>query len=729
MLGGPALVLLICAGFYWKLTLTTDYTWLDSPDIANMDAPRLQFMAAELHRGRFPLWDPHQWLGQPFLGQFTGIAYPVNWLLALAPLPKNGKLAPEVFNWYFVLTRFMGGLFCYLLCRDLARSRTAAIAAASIFMFGGMIGSTDWPEVINGAIWMPLIFLFLLRALRGERVWASAALSGVFLGISWLAGHHEIPIYASFTVAGVWIYAAIDSRREAPQMVKLAATAMLAAVLVSAFQTLPGYEFGRLAVRWAGVDSPLVWKQAVPYVVHAEYSSTPAAWLGVIFAGLNRHVSPYIGITAFALAISGAVLGWKRREVRILAIAGLAALIFSIGAYNQLHGLLYAALPLFGVARIPARMLAVFGFSAAVLAAFGLDLVREGLAGRWVRRMPIVLAALGGAVFAIIFALAMGGRFDAGQSYAITAVAALLLAATIEGWRRGALKPAAVLLVIPLLILVELGNGGLIFASRYDKSRGEWVKRLHQNEDIVRFLHQQPGPVRVHYDDREISINLGDWENLDTQGGFTAAVTRNLYLEEGHTKRTRDLFAINFTIARQPTQPNQDIVWQAENGLKVMRNKDAFPRVWPAHKVTAFASREELIPQIQDRAINLRDTVLMTGKPPVIETCDPAADRVTYNGASVNGVSISATLGCRGIVVLADTYFPGWHATVDGRRTPVFEVYGALRGIVVDGGAHRIEYRYRPATAIAGGVMSLTGVLGALVLVALSRRRRDSRIL
>ena len=718
------LLLVICAGFYWKLTLTRQYTWLDSPDIVNMDVPRLQFMATQMHRGHFPLWDPHHWMGQPFLGQFTGLAYPVNWLLALSPLDRHGKLTHDALSAYFVFIRFLGGLFCYLLCRDLARSRTAAILAASIFMFGGLIGSTDWPEVINGTIWTPLVFLFLLRALREQTPWASAALSGVFLGIPWLAGHHEVPIYVSFTVAGVWVYAAIGAGKDRLRVVQLAATAMLFAVLVSAFQTLPGYEFGKLAVRWAGVEQPLNWKEAVPYIVHAEYSSTPASFLGIVFAGLNRHVNPYIGIAAFALAVTGTVLGWKRRDVRIFAVVSLVALMFSLGGYNQLHGFLYAVLPLFGNARIPARMLGVFGFSVAVLAAFGLDLVRQRLDSRWVRGMAIALASIGAAIFLVTFSFAMAGRFDPGQNYVITAVAALLFAAILEGWRRGALSAGAALFVIPLLVIVELGNSGLDFASRYDKSRGGMVKRLYQNEDIVRFLHQQQLPIRVHYDDQQISLNLGDWDDLDTQGGFTAAVTRNLVAEEGHTKRTRDLFAINFTIAKDSTQPNQEVAWPGESGLKVFRNKDAFPRVWAVHKVVAFASREELIPKIQDPAINLRETLLMTGKPPALESCAPAADRVTYDGATANGVSITATLGCRGVVVLADTYFPGWVAKVDGRRTPIFETYGALRGVVVDAGTHRIEYRYRPATAIAGGAMSILGVLGALGLVALARRNR-----
>ena len=48
-----------------------------------MELPRLQFLALELRHLRFPLWNPNLWCGQPFLAQFTGAAYPLNWILAL----------------------------------------------------------------------------------------------------------------------------------------------------------------------------------------------------------------------------------------------------------------------------------------------------------------------------------------------------------------------------------------------------------------------------------------------------------------------------------------------------------------------------------------------------------------------------------------------------------------------------------------------------------------------
>src|SRR2546430_16452290 len=119
----PALLLLICICFFWKLVLTNQYTWLDSPDTVNQILPWYQFQAGEWHQGKFPLWDPYHWGGQSLIGQGQpGAAYPLNWILFLLPL-RNGWIRQPYVHWNFVLIHLMGALFCYWLFRDLKRIR------------------------------------------------------------------------------------------------------------------------------------------------------------------------------------------------------------------------------------------------------------------------------------------------------------------------------------------------------------------------------------------------------------------------------------------------------------------------------------------------------------------------------------------------------------------------------------------------------------------------------
>ena len=81
-------------------------------------------------------------------------------------------------------------------------------------------------------------------------------------------------------------------------------------------------------------------------------------------------------------------------------------------------------------------------------------------------------------------------------------------------------------------------------------------------------------------------------------------------------------------------------------------------------------------------------------------------------------VSLKADLRRRGMVIDADTYFPGWVATVDGQPAALYEAYGFLRGVVVEAGGHRIEMRYRPKSVYWGAALTALGLLGAGLLAA-----------
>jgi uncharacterized membrane protein YfhO len=66
------------------------------------------------------------------------------------------------------------------------------------------------------------------------------------------------------------------------------------------------------------------------------------------------------------------------------------------------------------------------------------------------------------------------------------------------------------------------------------------------------------------------------------------------------------------------------------------------------------------------------------------------------------------------MVVLSDTYYPGWRARVDHQSAEIYEVNGAMRGVAVPRGTHTITMRYRPLSVYLGAALSLAGILGAL---------------
>ena len=157
--------------------------------------------------------------------------------------------------------------------------------------------------MLNGAVWTPLVFLFLLRAVRGERPWASASLSGACIGMAWLSGHHQVPIFVTLAAAGAWLYYILKDGRPDWRMARLAALAMVFAPLVGALQILPAQEYGRLAYRWAGARDGLAWHNAIPYYVHAQHAVIPLHLFGILIPGYGENTGIFFGIVA---AIPGA---------------------------------------------------------------------------------------------------------------------------------------------------------------------------------------------------------------------------------------------------------------------------------------------------------------------------------------------------------------------------------------------------------------------------------------
>ncbi len=401
----PALLALIVIGFYWKLVLTKQFTWLENPDLAYQTMPWFEMQARAWHQGVFPAWDPYLFGGQPLVGQLSpGAAYPLNWLLFLQPL-RDGTLRQSTLHWYFVLIHLIGAFSCYALCRDLKRSQGASLLAGVAFGLGGAVAALDWPHILNGAVWAPLVFLFLLRAIRGRRPWTSAALSGSFLGLSWLAGHHQVPLFFTLAAAAVWMVHIARRGKFDGKCLRLAMLSAAITVLTSGLQTLPAYEYGKLSRRFVSDGPSLGWRQPVPYTMHREYSTPPTTLIGIVVPGVFRNTDPHLGFVVVSLALLAAAVRWRHPHVRLFAGVALGGILLALGPHSVIHGMLYAVVPLVEKARSPSMALAVFSLGAAVLAAYGLDSV--GLAGSraWLARLRLGLVVTGGAILLMVLGI------------------------------------------------------------------------------------------------------------------------------------------------------------------------------------------------------------------------------------------------------------------------------------------------------------------------------------
>ncbi|MEW6416500.1 MAG: hypothetical protein AB1480_00045 [Nitrospirota bacterium] len=77
-----------------------------------------------------------------------------------------------------------------------------------------------------------------------------------------------------------------------------------------------------------------------------------------------------------------------------------------------------------------------------------------------------------------------------------------------------------------------------------------------------------------------------------------------------------------------------------------------------------------------------------------------------------------------GILVISDLYFPGWKVMVNGREEEVIEVFGLLRGVIIEGGKSDVLFYYRPMSLYVGMVVSMTTFIAWILFLYFKGRRK-----
>jgi uncharacterized membrane protein YfhO len=96
---------------------------------------------------------------------------------------------------------------------------------------------------------------------------------------------------------------------------------------------------------------------------------------------------------------------------------------------------------------------------------------------------------------------------------------------------------------------------------------------------------------------------------------------------------------------------------------------------------------------------------------------------------SNRAVDIEAHLNGPGILVLADSFYPGWRAYVDGKEERIMRANLFFRAVSLPAGKHRVEFRYKPMSFTIGLVVSIVTLCGVAgwSLILFIRNREWSR--
>jgi hypothetical protein len=698
---------------FWKVALTSQYTWLNSPDASEQVLPWFQEQAAQWHRGQFPIWDPHHWAGQSLLGQDQpGVLFPLNWVLALAP-QWHGHVSLQFANWYFVAIHYFAALFCYLLARDLGVGSFASICAGASFGLSGYMGNIDWPQMLNGGMWAPLVLLFSIRALNGRRPIWNMALAGSVAGFSFYGGHHQIPLYTLLCTGFLLAFYVVFREMPLLRAALAGGSCLLFTLLIGAPQLLPSYEYWSRSLRWVGAAQAVAFHDKVPYVVFDLYSLYPVSILGLVVPATFPNITPFAGITIVSFALLAVIAKWRARMVGPFAALAIFGMLFSLGKYSIFHGILYNIVPLLNKSRNAAFAMFIVDLALAVLAGFGIDCFLEERE-RIVKQLRALAYALFGVGALLLLTLLARGVFQGDKMFehppfAQLAWSAILLACVLLAWELGRIPRRGAVIGVLGMILFDIG---MVTTANYPHREQGWpyIDKLSAFSDLADYLRAQPGNLRVFRNGDDIGFNFGDWYGLDEYGGGGAGLTENMALM--NTPSNFGLMGVSYYLGKEPKYSDPEPLFRGRAGVNVYRVPGAFPRAWAVHSIEHAS-----VPPDQ-RA----DKTFVLGEAPRLDRCEGRdIVRVTKVGAAE--LEIDADMACQGMVVASNDFFPGWRAEVDGKPQRIYEAYSFLQGVVAPSGRHKIRLHYVPLILFQGLALAAAG-LGALALLAVRERRK-----
>jgi hypothetical protein len=681
-------LLLSIVAFFWKLVFTRQFSMLTIAEPINQAYSWFHFWAESIRHGELPLWDPYAFGGRSFAGEMQpAVFYPLHLVFALFPSDSNGLLSPRLYHLYFVFAHVLAAWFMFALIRELGLDRFPALLAGLCYSLGGFVGVIPWPHFLESSVWLPLQFLLMLRALGafGRRSFLYAALAGLALGMSILAGGLHIVMMQAIVLITAAVYYALTHRTGWLRPAVVIATLTVTGLTAGAVQLFASAEFAARAVRFiSGTSLPATQKIPIAFLVDSIFPHTLAGYLfswnfqGKL--GPGEVLSPYLGVFPLLLAIIGF---WKCREdpwVRYSAGLAVIGFLFSLGAASVLYGVIYALIPLLWMAREASRFLYLAHFALVMLAAYGAQILFHGTIPVSWRSLTRILMCL---AIASVVVLATPLVFSQVELKPWTEWSLLLIILTYPLFRliAGGATGAVARFLVVAFIVFDLHSFSDIAQNKIEAARkgGDQLERLISMRGAADFLKSRPGPFRVQVL-TDPPLNIGDAYAIETLNGGAVTLSTNYMRLMSQGGPGLDLLNVRYFL-KPASAPEPNPVF-ADTNWKIYSNPSARPRAWMEHDGTRVEKDNE----------------------------------VTVEENSARRVTVAVHTAASGLLVLSELYYPGWRARVNGIPERISEVDGGLRGVMVPQGQSRVVVDYSPHSVMLGGIVS--GLTFLVILTA-----------
>jgi len=759
------------------LPATPDYRGIPETDSTYSDLilshePARRFMAGEFRAGRWPVWNPNNFAGAPFIWP----TYSPFVLIACA------SRSPVVIAWMHLAVALVAGLGMYVFARRILKVSfwPAAIGGWAYPLTGFFVLWQGWwlPTTV---CWLPWLLLAVHRvvthfSLRAVAQMALATAVVVVSGQIDIAG--QVLLIAGIFGLGSLVIAQ-RSGIKVKTLTQVAAGLVVAWTLgisLTAPYLIPAVSYAktgnRMLTRATGNEErPPAGVTALPLLALPDHfgRSTTGSLLTVPFQPNNLQESV---VGAYAGGVALLVLVWlafgrkdQRREAYLLAGIGL----LGVGWCLDFPGLV-------DILRLPGinmmshnRLTFAAAFAITALMTMGAEQLMQTPARRWRWHWLLVVLPVALAVWCFHHAVRLPESITselprmiaAGQRVVWLQNAADVL--VVQDWYRRHFIVAGIFCALAAVGAGLLGRGetgrrislplfgGLLLADLLWFAHGRspqadpkyYFPKLPALEAIAQ---AEPGRVLGY---GCLPANLTSLAGLRDIRGYDGvdpkrlldvlALARSPLTPEVNYATTimyipnlgpgandhvtlppvLDLLGVRYLIMHG--EPRQGVAPRFRSaGYFVLENTNALPRVFVPEQVETVPAGTA-VQRMNDPAFDPRKVAYVEGRSAMDHSGCRGQVRIVAESPTQS--ELEAQMETAGVVVIADLWDEGWRARVNGVPAEILRADHALRAIKVQPGANRIELDYRPAGWHRA--ITIATVAGVVVLGLFLWRRRN----
>ena len=649
----------------------------------------------------------------------------------------------------------------YIYMRKLSCKRIASFTGACIYMFSGSIMQNmhNLP-ILQVITWIPLVFAltetYFVRTemKRGSMrittlIYADPKrkfiiLTALVFILQIFAGHIQFFYY---TVLFFVPYVILRFPHSLWSKIKFTFATLSLAAILGVVQLLPFLEFVRQSTRpehdlsFALSGSPTI--PAVAHLILAQFFGRlkdGTTW------GVPITLTGYVGILPFLLTF---ILFVKKsnRLHKVLLFLLLLAFFLSLGKYSPLYHLAFWALPFFSRFRTPTSILSIYTFFFVALAGCGLDQI---LASKKRIHWPTVATYLTLPIFAVAVLFRFFGFplfvsfLHIGQAFHpfsrlieyplpqlqtiyllwtqnFTVVLGIFffffLLLTLRK-KFSSLVFALLLALVPISDVIFFGNNMKLtsdpsIVNQQTPLSGYLEKNLHGQ----RILTINDPPFKAPFADASyfdheaiksfysLKVNLNEAFGIPSMDGYASIVSSHY---------------INYLGKKNDFSPTEIVLPDLggnridELGVKYIIAGDIydgkFENIEKYKPVTTYD-----VPVLGKR-YRIYENISVKPRAFVLDPREQLMGETKVDDVNVNEVKVAYQIPKDGLLVLMDTFYPGWIAYKDGKEVAIVSYKGNFRSVAVPAGHGEVVFRFEPASVKLGAIISGLGLVILLFL-------------